>query len=166
MGDDTAIGWQEATARLTAEKERAEAATRIVKRFGDPAEHASAEITYAEGKAESDAVVAALAVALARREPPESLESLQQRLAQAVAARATLTTLARDQIGAAAAREGAKDLDWAAVTAVAANLLPALEAAVAALWNRREEADALTRKTIATQLEAARWADFASLEAP
>ncbi len=164
MGDDTAIGWQEATARLTAEKERAEAATRIVKRFGDPADRASAEITYAEGKAESDAVVAALAVALARREPPESLESLQQRLAQAVAARATLTALARDQIGAAAG-EGAKDVDWRAITGVAADLLPALQAAVAALWNGRRENDALTRKTIATQLEAARWADFASLEA-
>lgn len=163
MGEASDIGWQEAVARLTAEKGRAEAAARVVRQFADPADRATAELTYADGKAEVDAVIAALHVALAQREPPESLDRLQERIAHAVAARETLGDLARAHIAAA---KGAKALDLAAILDVAVGLLPGLQAAVAALWKRRAERDALTRKTIETRLEAAHWADFARLDAP
>jgi hypothetical protein len=163
MADDAAIGWQEATARLTAEKGRAETAAKLVKRFGDARDQAMGELAYAEGKAATDALLAGLTVALAGGEAPESLESLQARLAQAVNARDTLTDMARRLIDAGG---GFKAVEWAAVLDVATNLLPTLKAAVVALWNRREERDALLRQTITTQLDAARWADFASLEAP
>jgi hypothetical protein len=163
MADEGAIGWQDAVARLTAEKERAEAAARIVKRFADRADAASAELTYAEGKAESDAVIAALTVALHRREPPESLDDLLERITKAADARAMLTDLARRHVAAAA---GTKAVDLAALIQLAEPALAMLEAAVGALWGYRTEQDALTRKTIETQLQAAHWADFASLEAP
>jgi uncharacterized caspase-like protein len=72
MDHEWRMSWQQAVAALTAERERAETAARIVKRLGDAAAVARAERAYGDGKAETDAIVAALTVALAENREPET----------------------------------------------------------------------------------------------
>ena len=52
------LSWQEAVATLTAERERAETAVRIVKRLGGPGDLTAAEIAYGDGRAETEAAIA------------------------------------------------------------------------------------------------------------
>jgi hypothetical protein len=83
MTDDWRMSWQQAVAALTAERERAETAARLVKRHGDAAAIARAERAYGDGKAETDAIIAALTVALAEGREPETLAALEARLVRA-----------------------------------------------------------------------------------
>ena len=153
------MSWQQAVAELTAERERAETAARLVKRHGDEAAIARAERSYGDGKAETDAIVATLTVALAEGGEPETLAALEARLVRATAAR---EKLAREADACAPREPGEKAIVEAILgSAVIASLVHALTT----LYLRHRDDEALKRKTIATQLEAARWAPFASLEA-
>jgi hypothetical protein len=160
MDHEWRMSWQQAVAALTAERERAETAARIVKRLGDAATVARAERAYGDGKAETDAIVAALTVALAENREPETLAALEARLHRATAAR---ETIAREADACAARAPGEKAIVEAILGSA---VLVALTKALTTLYLRHRDDEALTRKTIETQLQAARWADFASLEAP
>ncbi len=74
------INWQEAVARLARERTLAETCAGLLKKYGDKATQARLSGTYGEAKAEYDGVIAGLAVALSRKEQPESLKDLQARL--------------------------------------------------------------------------------------
>jgi hypothetical protein len=67
-----AIGWQEAVARLAAERTRAESCAGLLKKHGDEAARSRGGLAYGEAKAEVDAVVAGLVVALAQCTGPRS----------------------------------------------------------------------------------------------
>ena len=81
------IGWQEAIARLAAERTRAETCAALLKKHGDEAAKSQGERAYGEAKAEVDGVVAGLVVALAQGAEPASLPELEAKLRRGVAAR-------------------------------------------------------------------------------
>jgi hypothetical protein len=153
MGESETLSWQSAVAELTAEKERAVTAACIIKRLGGPGDLTAAEIAYGDGRAETEAVIAALTVALGEGKGADDHADLDARIERAVAARETLGACALDL--ATGTRGPALDL--------LAKALPALFSAVAALWSRRGDRDAATRSTIAARLDAARWPPFADV---
>jgi hypothetical protein len=155
MSDSESMGWQKAVATLTAERGRAETAARIIKRLGGPGDLTAAEIAYGDGRAETEAVIAALGVALGEG-APDDLADLEARIDRAVAARETLATRARD-LASRAPAEKSEALD------LLAKALPALLSAVGALWQRRGERDTATRAAIAARLDAARWPPFVDI---
>jgi hypothetical protein len=153
MTESQTLSWQSAVAELTAEKQRATTAAGIIKRLGGPGDLAAAEIAYGDGRAETEAVIAALTIALEQGKGADDRADLDARIERATAARETLGRRAQDL--AAGTRGPALDLLVSA--------LPTLLSAVGALWTRRTDRDAATRATIATRLEAARWPPFADI---
>ena len=81
------INWQTAVSRLAAERTRAETCVSILKRQGDAAQVSRGQLTYGEAKAEVDAVVAVLIVALAEQKPLGSTVEVEQGMCRGVAAR-------------------------------------------------------------------------------
>jgi hypothetical protein len=81
------IGWQEAVARLAHERTRAETCVRLFKTYGDAGALSRGDLAYGEAKAEVDAVIAGLVIALAKDEEPASLPDLGTPRARSRAAR-------------------------------------------------------------------------------
>jgi hypothetical protein len=156
MGQSETLSWQSEVAELTAEKERAVIAAGIIKRLGGPGDVTAAEIAYGDGRAETEAVIAALIIALEQGTGADDRADLDARIERATAARETLGRRAQDLAAGAGARGPALDLLTSA--------LPALLSAVGALWTRRTDRDASSRAAIATRLDAARWPAFADLK--
>jgi hypothetical protein len=150
------IGWQEAVARLAAERTRAETCVRLLKRHGDAAALSRGDLTYGEAKAELDAVIAGLIVALAEDEEPASLPDLEARLEIGVKGRETLCEQVKPLVPDSS---GEKNV---IVDLVAGALGPLIEA-VKEIYLDAEAADRLTRLTIQNQLEATRWPAFAEI---
>jgi hypothetical protein len=147
------IGWPEAMARLAGERTRAVAcATRA--RALDAATAQALGARYAEAKADIDAVIAGLSVALAEGKAPVSLSDLEARLTAGLAAcerfcRAVMQHYPPPEAGE---RGWVKDVLDVAVK-------PLMEA-VAELYKRISESDRLRRDNIRAQLEAMRWPKF------
>jgi hypothetical protein len=150
------IGWQEAVARLAHERTRAETCVRLLKTYGDEAALSRGDLTYGEAKAEIDAVIAGLIVALAKDEEPATLPDLETRLALGVQGRETLCEQAKPLVPDAT---GEKSV---IVDLVAGALGPLLDA-TQEIYFHAEEADRLTRATIQNQLEATKWSAFADI---
>lgn len=152
------IGWQEAVARLAGERTRAETCAGLLKKHGDAAAISRGALAYGDAKAEVDAVIAGLVAALADRKKPTSLPDLVARLERGVQAREhfgaqvmALMPVTRDD------KDGLSDLLGLG------EVLTSMIEAVKELVLRWADENALTRKTIQTQLEAARWPDFAAV---
>ena len=155
--------WADAVAQLAGVRTKAETSAALLKKFGDSGHIAHGQLIYSDAKAEADAVIAGLIVALSAKGEPESLSSLQERVERAVTGLAKLRELAESQLPKL---EGTKDVDVGDILKGAIEqLLKPLSDAVAALYNNHRTDDELTRKTIQTQLEAARWPDFAEVKA-
>ena len=150
------IGWQEAVARLAAERTRAGTCARLLKRHGDEATISRGELVYGNAKAEIDAVVAGLVVALAKDQEPSSLPDLEARLKRGVSGREKfcmqITPLVPDT-------SGEKNL---IIDLMGEVLGPMIEAVQTIYLDHREE-DRLTRRTIQTQLEATAWPAFSAI---
>ena len=58
--------WADAVAQLTAARTKAETSVAILKKFGDSGHIARGQLIYSDAKAEADAVIAGLIVALLR----------------------------------------------------------------------------------------------------
>lgn len=155
------ITWQDAVARLAAERTRAETCARLLKRHAvdDEAALSRGELTYSDAKAEVDAVIAGLIVVLAQNGTPPSLSDLEARLSQGFETReafcAEATALEPDK----------KDGDRNAIISLLGAALKPLTDAVVVLYKFEREQDQLVRKTIQTQLEATQWASFADIKA-
>jgi hypothetical protein len=74
------IGWQEAVARLAYERTKAETCVKELKKYGDKAAISRGKDAYNDAKAEYDAIIQGLTVALARKGEPASLPDLEARL--------------------------------------------------------------------------------------
>ena len=161
----TDITWANAVAQLASTRSRAETSVALLKRFGDSAHVAHGQLIYADAKGDTDAVIAGLIVALSASREPESQSSLQERVERAVACLVQLRGLAESQLpnlgGTKDFNLGLSDILKGAIE----QLLKPLSDAVAALYNNYRTDNELTRKTIQTQLEAARWPDFAAVKA-
>jgi hypothetical protein len=152
--------WEDAVALLASARTKAETSVAILKKFGDSGSTARGELIYSDAKADADAVIAGLIVALSAKGQPEKLSSLQERVDRAVIALAKLRNLAERQLPKL---EGAKEFSDILKGAVEQLQKPLLHA-VSTLYNNHRADDELTRKTIQTQLEAARWLDFAEVQ--
>jgi hypothetical protein len=147
------INWQEAVARLARERTLAETCAGLLKKHGDKATQAGLSRTYGEAKAEYDAIIAGLAVALARKGQPESLPDLQARLQRGFDEREAFCRGVERTMPKGKGEKGPlADLAEGAVK-------PLIDAVVA-IWSRTRDDDALMRKTIQTQLEATSWPSF------
>lgn len=151
-----AIGWPEAVARLAAERTRAVACAARARTF----DAARAEVlaqAYAAAKAETDAVVAGLVVALAQDGAPFALPDLERRLSIGFAAREDFCRQVIAQMPPAAAGERGGLVDT--VGAVVGSLIEAL----VEIYKRSDDNDRLRRDTIRTQVEATRWPEFSAI---
>jgi hypothetical protein len=150
------IGWQEAVARLAHERTRAETCVRLLKTYGDENALSRGDLTYGEAKAEVDAVIAGLIVALAKEDDPASLPDLEARLERGVEGRESLCEQVKPLVpDASGERNVIADL-------VGGALGPMIEAAKE-IYFHSEQADRLTRLTIQNQLEATKWPAFANI---
>jgi hypothetical protein len=156
------IPWSEAVARIAREKAPAENCVALLKAFGNPAAVALGSIAYTDAKGEYDAVISGLTVALAGKQAPNRLEDLQARLESGFAKREafcqSVTPLIPD-------RPGRKGVLAGVVGDVVKGAIGPLLDAVKALYLGHQHEDALRRKAIQTQLEAAMWRDFTAIPA-
>jgi hypothetical protein len=155
--------WAEAVAQVASVRTKAETSVALLKKFGDSGHIARGQLIYSDAKGEANGVIAGLIVALSAKDEPESLSSLQDRVERAATGLATLRKLAESQLPNL---EGTRDFDLGNILKGAIEqLYKPLSDAVAALYNNHRTDNELTRKTIQTQLEAARWPDFAEVKA-
>jgi hypothetical protein len=64
------VSWPDAVGQIAGERAKAETCVALMKKYGDDAQKARGEITYTNAKADSDAVIAALIVALSAGQTP------------------------------------------------------------------------------------------------
>ena len=156
------IGWPEAVGRLAGVRSKAETCAGLLKGHGDQQQVSQGEMVYADAKANFDGVIAGLVAALTERGDPKSLPSLETDLEQGATSFKTFCQTVGDLLPSDSGRKGIlEDIVKAAIEPV----INALSAAVATLYNNYRKDDALTRETIKTQLEAAKWPDFAEVKA-
>jgi hypothetical protein len=162
LSQPAAISWPEAVARLTGERVKAEDCAALMKKYGDDAQIARSQLTYTNAKADSDAVIAGLITALSAGQTPESLSSLQTKLGSGASALREFCGTVSNLIPNTAGEKGiAADI---AKMIPLESLLNKLSDGLSALYKNHRSDDALTRKTIQTQLEAARWPAFSEVK--
>lgn len=150
------VGWQEAVARLAYERTKAETCVKELKKYGDKSAISRGEDAYNNAKAEYDAIVRGLIIALARKGEPASLPDVEVRLQRGFEARETFCKSVQPLIPSTAGqRSPIADIIGGAVG-------PVIDA-IKAIYLRGKDDDALMRKTIETQLEATSWPAFASI---
>ena len=156
------IGWPEAVARLAGERANAETCAALLKGHGNKEQVSRGRLAYGEAKAEFDSVIAGLNTALAEGGNPESLASLDTKLERGASRLWELCKSASDLVPNTSGRKGVLvELAAAAIEPV----IKALSEGVAALYNDHRKDEALTRQTIQTQLEAAKWPEFGEVAA-
>jgi len=80
IGQTASISWPDAVGKISGERAKAETCVALMKKYGDAAQKARGEITYTNAKADSDAVIAGMIVALSAGQTPASLPSLQDKM--------------------------------------------------------------------------------------
>jgi hypothetical protein len=156
--ETTEMNWQEAVARLARERTAAETYAAMLKKYGDGIALSYGATAYGEAKAEYDGVIAGLIVALARKAAPTSLPDLEACFRRGFKKREAFCDKVRQLVPAPAVGERGIIAD--VVKGAIGPLLDALKA----IWLRSRDDDALMRKTIETQLEAAVWPDFTTIQ--
>jgi hypothetical protein len=159
------ITWPDAVGQIAGERAKAETCVALMKKYGDPADKARGEITYANAKADFDAVIAGLIVALSAGQTPASLSTLQDKLSSGASGLAGFCGTVSDLLPKTAGQtEKGVMIDIAKMIPFE-QLLKTLSEGVSALYTNHRSDDALTRRTIQTQLEAARWPAFSEVKA-
>jgi hypothetical protein len=151
------IGWQEAVARLAQERTLAETCVALLKKHGNAGAIERGRLAYANAKAEYDAIIAGLDVALARNNQPASLPDLEARLRRGFDKRQALCATVERLVPPAPLGEKGPFTDI-----VGGAIGPVVDA-LKAIWLRTRDDNALMRKTIETQLEDTKWPSFASV---
>ena len=151
------ITWQEAVARLARERTLAEACAALLKKRGAPTAVARGALAYGDAKAEYDGIIAGLTVALAQKAAPASLPDLQAMLLRGFEKREAFCESVKALLPAPVA--GQKGI---VEDIVKGTVGPVIDA-VKAIWLRSRDDNALARKIVETQLEAAAWRDFAAV---
>jgi hypothetical protein len=161
-GRAAGIGWPEAVSRLAEERSHAEICVASLKGHGNAEQISHGRLAYGTAKADFDAVIAGLVIALAEGGTPESLSSLDAKLERGASGLAELCKTVAGLLPSASGQKGILD---EMVKAAVEPVVKALSEGVAALYTDHQKDNALTRLTIQTQLEAAKWPDFAKVEA-
>jgi hypothetical protein len=150
------IGWQEAVARLAYERTKVETCVKELKKYGDKAAISRGEDAYNNAKAEYDAIIQGLTVALARKGEPASLPDLEARMQRGFDTRDAFCKSVQPLVPSSA---GQRDVIADIVNGVVGPVIDAIKA----IYLRGKDDDALMRKTIETQLGATSWPAFRSI---
>jgi hypothetical protein len=160
------MAWAEAVAQVAGVRTKAETSAALLKKFGDSGHVAHGQLIYSDAKAETDAIIAGLIVAVSAKGKPESLPSLQERVRRSATGLAKLRKLAESQLPGLESKGINLDLNLNDILKGAIEQFQKpFSAAVAILYNDHRTDKEQTRKTIQTQLEAARWLDFDQVKA-
>jgi hypothetical protein len=162
FGRAAGIGWPEAVSRLAEQRSKAETCVGVLKGLGDKAQIARGRLDYAPVKGNFDALIAGLITALSEGGSPQSLPSLETELQHGTSGLKEFCKTAAALIPNGSGQKGILD---AIVKAAIEPVINALSDAVAALYRDHRKDAALTRQTIQTQLEAAKWPDFGAVQA-
>jgi hypothetical protein len=160
--ENTGIAWPEAVARLAAERSKAETCVAMLKAYGDSTQIAQGQLDYANSKANIDSVISGLTVVLAQNGQPESLPTLESKLELGTAGLAEFCKAVGSLLPSTA---GEKNVFADIVKIAIEPVLKSLSEGVAAIYTNHRNDNALIRTTIQTQLEAAKWPEFASIKA-
>jgi hypothetical protein len=156
------IGWPEAVGRLAGERSKAETCAALFKGYADKQQISQGQLAYGDAKADFDMVIAELITALTEGENPKSLSSLETDLEHGAS---SLKTFCKTVSGLLPSTSGRKDVLADIAKGAIQPVIDALSEGVAALYNNYRKDDALTVETIKTQLEAAKWPNFAEVKA-
>jgi len=162
ISQPTTISWPEAVAQLAGQRANAETCVSLVKKYGDDAQIARGQLTYTSAKADADAVIAGLITVLSTGQSPASLSSLQTKLSNGISGLVEFCATVGNLLPNTA---GQKNVVVDIAKVAVEPLLKMLSDGVSALYNNHRTDDALTRRTIQTQLEAARWPGFSEVKA-
>src|SRR5262245_25921435 len=160
--------WPEAVAQLTAQRTRAETCVALLRRYGDAEQVTQGRLSHTNAKADADAAIAGLITALSMGQEPASLSTLQATLASGFSGLAEFCNRVGKLVPSTAGQKGGLAEILANVVLspeVIKQALTMVSAGVSALYNDHRADDALTRATIKTQLEAARWPAFSEVKA-
>jgi len=155
------ISWPEAVAQLAGQRAKAETCVSLVKKYGDDAQIARGQITYTTAKSDTDAVIAGLITALSAGQAPVTLANLQTKLSSGVSGLIEFCGMVSNLLPNTV---GQKNVVIGIAKVAVEPLLKMLLDGVSALYTNHRTDDALTRRTIQTQLEAARWPAFSEVK--
>jgi len=160
-----AHSWPDAVGQIAGERAKAESCVALMKKYGDDSQKARGQINYTNAKADFDAVIAGLITALSTGQTPASLSSLQAKLSNGVSGLVEFCGTVSELLPKAAGQTE-KDVKVNIAKMIPLEqLLKVLADGVSALYTSHRSDDALTRRTIQTQLEAARWPAFSEVKA-
>jgi hypothetical protein len=157
------MSWPEAVGQIAGQRTKAETCVALMKRYGNDAQIARGQLTYADAKADFDAVIAGLIAALSAGQTPASLSSLQAKLTTGVSALLEFSKMVSNLLPDTTGQRGVME-ELAKIIPIEP-LLKMLSEGVSALYSNHRNDDTLTRRTIQTQLEAARWPAFSEVKA-
>jgi hypothetical protein len=157
------MSWPEAVGQIAGQRTKAETCVALMKRYGNDAQIARGQLTYADAKADFDAVIAGLIAALSAGQTPASLSSLQAKLTSGVSALLEFSNMVSKLLPDTRGQRGVMD-ELAKIIPIEP-LLKMLSEGVSTLYSNHRNDDTLTRRTIQTQLEAARWPTFSEVKA-
>jgi hypothetical protein len=150
------IGWQEAVARLAYERTKVVTCVNELKKNGNEAAISGGEDAYNNAKAEYDAIIQGLTVALARKGEPASLPDLEARMRRGFDARDAFCKSVQPLVPSSAGQRNV------IADIVGGAIAPVIDA-IKVIYLRGKDDDALMRKTIETQLGATSWPAFRSI---
>ncbi len=155
------IDWPEAVSRLSGERTKAETCVAFLKGYGSRAQISRGQLDYGKAKSEIDSVISGLIVALTEGKKPEKLANLQTKLEHGALRLAEFCGGVNALLPDTA---GQKKVIVEIVQAAIEPLIKALSDGISAIYNNYRQDNALIRKTIQTQLEAAKWPDFVAIK--
>ena len=165
IAQPAAISWPDAVGKIAGERAKAEACVALMKKYGDNAQKARGQITYTNAKADFDAVIAGLITVLSARQTPASLSNLQEKLSSGASGLSQFCDTVINLLPKTAGQtEKGVGIDILKAIPLE-QLLKMLSDGVSALYTNSRGDDALTRRTIQTQLESARWPAFSEVKA-
>jgi len=159
------LSWPDAVAKISGERAKAETCVALMKKYGDDAQRARGELTYASAKGDFDALIAGLITALSAGQAPASLSSLQAKLNGGASGLGEFCSTVSNLLPKTAGQTERDVMVDIGKMIPFEQLLKILSDGVSALYNNHRSDDALTRRTIQTQLEAARWPAFSEVKA-
>lgn len=161
IAQPAAVSWPDAVGKIAGERAKAEACVSLMKKYGDDGQKARGQITYTNAKADFDAVIAGLITVLSAGQTPASLSSLEARLNSGASGLASFCDTVVNLLPTGEKGVGVDILK----TIPLEQLLKMLSDGVSALYNNYRNDVVLTRRTIQTQLEAAKWPTFSEVKA-
>jgi hypothetical protein len=164
ISQPASISWPDAVGQIAGERAKAETCVALMKKYGDDAQKARGQITYTDAKADFDAVIAGLITVLSAGQTPASLSSLQAKLSSGESGLVEFCGTVINLLPKTAGQADKSVIVDIAKAIPLAQLLKMLSEGVSALYNNHRSDDALTRRTIQTQLESARWPAFSEVK--